>query len=356
MSRSYRRRGQKPGSTAIPFLITVLISLFVFGSTGIYFYRKLTAKTRELQPMQSATTNISDEDINTILFVLQPNDTDRLSAVMMFRFDPVRKQEFCIGIPLNMKVKHEGREMSVGACLSNHGAEALRTAVGTALDQEIDRYMMLNSDGFQAMVNLIGNVSYTVPIRDKGLRKSDTSVMLDNTQFETMLTSHNYSDELERSAVIGHAVSQLLNQCDGKRVGGNMDSYFNTIINQVTTDITAMDYNDHRHAITYVFQHAQAPARAMAIVCDAEGDFLIPNKTFIDNLKISFYQRAADGQGGEEAGAEGEAVSTDAAAAGSIATDAAATSVSMTDAVPSAATTDAAAGVPVVSETATSTT
>ena len=54
-----RRRGPKAGTTAIPFLITVLISMFLFGGVALYFYNKLTAKSNELQPMQSAVNGTS---------------------------------------------------------------------------------------------------------------------------------------------------------------------------------------------------------------------------------------------------------------------------------------------------------
>lgn len=289
-------------------MITVLISLFVFGGVALYFYEQLTAKSDELQPMQSATTRISDEDIGAMLFVLDPDTEDRRNAVMMLRFDPVRKQIFCIGIPLDLQVSHEGRSMSVDACYENHGLEALKNAVSKLLDQEIGHYMKMDSNGFQKLVNLIGNVQYVVTVRDTGLQPSESYITLDNEQFETLLTSNKYSSEEERSNVIGGSVAQLLNQCIGEtenslntndldggaRVAHNLDSYFSTVINGVTTDITAMDFQNHKHAISYVFEYAAAPARGMGIICDEQDGILVPNQVFLDNLKITFYQLSAD--------------------------------------------------------------
>ena len=342
MSISYsRRRGPRAGSTAIPFMITVLISLLVFGGVALYFYNQLTAKSNELPMMQSASTSISDADINAILFVLDPDDEDRQNAIMMLRFDPVRKQIVCLGIPLDLQVSHEGRSMSVGACYTDHGLDALKNAVAKALDQQIDRYIKMDDAGFEKLVNLIGNVEYIVPIKDTGLRPTETSVMLDCKQFETLLTSNHYSSEEERSTVIGLSVAQLLNQCidnDKKRgtsnnnantnstagignveesktdktsnglkkiawksrIARNLDSYFSSVINSVTTDITAMDFSNHSHAIRYVFEYANAPARGMGVMCSLDDGAVVPNQVFLENLKLLFNQVGGSGSGGEE--------------------------------------------------------
>ncbi|MCQ2417359.1 MAG: LCP family protein [Oscillospiraceae bacterium] len=300
----YKRRGPRAGSTAIPFMITVLISLIVFGGVALYFYNKITVKTDELPMMQSATTSISDADIKTTLFILDPDEPDRQTAIMMLRFDPVRKAMFCVGVPLDLQVSYEGRNMSVGACYTDYKPEALKTAISELLEQPIDYYIQMDSEGFQTMVNLIGNVSYVVPIKDDGLRPSEAAVLLDNKQLETLLTSNNYSSEEERSTVIGLSIAQLLNQCigddnahgngavdGGARVARNLDSYFSAVINNVTTDVTAMDFSDHRHAISYVFEYAQAPARGIGIMCSMSDEgAVVPHPVFLDNLKIMFYQ------------------------------------------------------------------
>ena len=285
----------KAGSTAIPFMITVLISLVLFGSVALYFYNLLTQKHRELQPMQSATTSISEADINTILFVLEPDDQTLNTAIMILHFDPIRKQEFCMGIPLDLVVDHEGRTMTVSACLANHGASALKTALSKALDQEIVRYIELNSRSFKQLVDMIGNVSYIIPIKDEGLRKSSTSVLLDSDQFLRLLTSTRYENEMMRYSTIGMSVAALLNSCEGERIGKNIDTYFSQIINNVSTDITMLDFQNHRHALKYVFEHAHdsehAPARGIDLVCDqTEDNLLTPNAEFLEYLKITFYQ------------------------------------------------------------------
>ena len=291
-----RRRGPKAGSIAIPFLVTLLISLIVLGGVGYYFYGKLTENHRELQTLKSATTSISGDDVNEILFALTPTDAEHgQPAVMLLRFDPVRKQEFCIGIPVNLIIDHDGKDETVQQCLENHGVQTLRNDLGKALDQTINRYVSLNSEGFAHLLGLIGNVSYVVTIRDRDLRPSDVSQELEVTQFEQLLTSRNYNSEVERNSVIGFSVAALLNQCEGLRISKNIDSYFKTMINSVTTDITAQDFSEHRHAITYMFENTNgAAARGVTLAYDQDGDNLRLANGVTDTLKTTFSQKSAD--------------------------------------------------------------
>lgn len=286
---------------AIPFLITILISMIVLGGTALYFYKRLTKDPTELPPMPSAMASITEQDINEVLFILQPSETDSQPAVMLMHFDPIRKDEHCIGIPLTMLVDHDGREMTVRQCLENHGAIALKNAIGKTLDQPIARYLMMNTAGFAKLTSLIGNVSCVVTIRDNGLRPASTSQELDSSQFQTLLTSKKYSSEQERSAIIGLSVASLLNQCDGKRIAGNLDGYFSATINAVTTDVTAMDFSAHRHAIAYMFEQAAAPAKGITLICIPDGENLRVTEDTVRNLKITFSQNADNPNGSSAA-------------------------------------------------------
>ena len=293
-----RRRRKSTGSVAIPFMVTFLISLIILGGTGYYFYQKVANKERELLPIVSATASISDDDINEVLFILDPNDKEVAQpAVMLLRFDPVRKQEFCLGIPLTLQLNHEGRNENVGSCLANHGANTLKNDLSELLDQKIDRYLQMDSNGFQLLMSLMNNVSYVVTIRDKGLRPSDVSVDLEGSQFETLLTSLRYGSERERNSVIGFAVATMINQSEGARIAANLENYFSTLINAqgVKTDITAMDFSKHSHAIGYVFEHAVNPARGVTLnYADSGSDALVLAPDFVESLKITFSQKSED--------------------------------------------------------------
>lgn len=304
MSKAYarRRRGPKAGSTAIPFMITILISLIVFGAVALYFYNKMTAKSRELSVMQGKTARICEEDINTMLFVLDPDAENRKNAVMILHFDPVRKLMWCIGIPLELQVELNGRTMTVGACYDNHGIVQLKSALSQTLGEQVDRYMQLNTFSFKTLVNCFGNPKCTVEIMDDGLNKTATPITLDFDQYETLLTSNAYPQEAERCTKIGLSVSMLLNECispegtrdpdeptGGERVANNLEDYFNNIINVVDTDVTAVDFENHKHAISYMFKYAMAPARCISLACDQQPDgTLTINALKMEEIKSAF--------------------------------------------------------------------
>ena len=289
-----RNKHKKAGTIAIPFLITILLSTFLLGGTATYFYRLLTKDTRELAVMPTATASISEEDINEILFVMTPKDDIRELVVMLLHFDPVRKIEYCIGIPNNLEVEHNDKKMTVEQCAATYGASVLRDAVGEALDQPIDRYISMDSDGFQKITSIFGNAAVIVTVHDYGISPADTAQNLDSTQLETLLTSNKFFNESERTAIIGIAVSSLINQSTSERIAANLDGYFNAVVNACTTDITAMDFSDHRHAIQYVFEHCQAPAKTLSIVGeeDADGVFHL-SEDFTDALKTAFSQKSS---------------------------------------------------------------
>lgn len=292
-----KRRKSKIGAIAVPFLITTLISSVILGSIANYYYKKLTADNRKLDAMPCATASISENDINEILFVMTPNEEIRKTAVLLLRFDPIRKTEYCVGIPTNMQIEHNNKKMTVDECAKTYGAAVLRDEVGAALDQKIDRYISMNSDGFQKVVNIFGNAAVIVTVQDYGLTPSDSNVAqnLDSTQLETLITSNKFYSESERSAVIGLAVAALINQSNSKRISSNLDGYFSALINACDTDIIAIDFSNHRHAIEYVFEHAVSPAKTYTVVGseNKDGVFIIDD-SFNETLKSVFSQQSSD--------------------------------------------------------------
>ena len=291
--RTKHTQKPKTGSVAIPFLITMLISIVVIGGAGIIAFQNITHRELDLKVPAGATTSISEEDIHCSLFILQPDQPDhpeRKNTVMMLHFDPVRKTEYCIGIPNNLQLEYNDSSLTVESCLETYGADALRNALATLFDQEITHYVEMDSEGFQKIVSIIGNVTCVVTIQDEGLQPSETSQMLDAAQMETLLTSDRYNTEVERSAVVGMTVSALLNQCNGKRIASNLDGYFSAMMSACISNITSQDYTDHRHAVSYFFEYATTPAKSMTVVGTEQNGGFVMDESFPEALKVMFSQ------------------------------------------------------------------
>lgn len=292
MSTYAKKKRRSSGSIAIPFLLTLLISTIVLGSVGYYFFKQIINDDKELQVMPGATTGISEEDIYEILFVLEPDSPARKTAAMLMRFDPIRKQEYYIGIPLNLQVEREGTTMTFEQCINSYGVSDAKDALSVLFDQKIDYYIRMDSTGFQKIATVFGDVSCLVSIHDENLKPDDVSQNLDATQLETLLTSVNYYSESERTAVIGQTIAQLVNQADSKRIASNVDGYFSSVIGSVTSNISAIDFTDHRHAILFVLEQSEAPAMSYTVFgTEADGIFTM-NENYPAQLKEIFMQTA----------------------------------------------------------------
>ncbi len=294
MSTNAKKKRRSTGTIAIPFLITLLIATAILGSAAYYFFQRLIEDNRELKPLPGATTGISEADIYEILFVLEPDSSARQTAVMLMRFDPIRKQEYYIGIPLNLQVEHDNTTMTLAQCIDNHGVPDATEALSVLFDQEIDFYVRMDSAGFQRVCSVFGNVSCLVSIHDENLTPDDVSQELDASQLETLVTSVNYYSEGERTAVIGQTIAQLVNQADSKRIASNVDGYFSAAIGSVTSNITAVDFTDRRHAIVYVLQQAQAPAMNYTVFGTETDGVFIMNADYPDQLKEIFMQTSRE--------------------------------------------------------------
>lgn len=288
-----KKKRRSSGSIAISFLLTLLIATVVLGSVGYYFFDRILHDDKELLPMPGATTGISEDDMYEILFVLEPDSPARKTAVMLMRFDPIRKQEYYIGIPLNLQVEHEGAKMTVEQCIDNHGVPDTKDALSVLFDQKIDYYIRMDSTGFQKVCSVFGNVSCLVSIHDENLRPDDVSQDLDTAQLETLLTSMNFYSEGERTAVIGQTIAQLINQSDSKRIASNVDGYFSAAIGSVTSNISAIDFTDRRHAILYVLQQSEAPAMSYTVFGTESDGIFTMSESYPAQLKEIFMQTAA---------------------------------------------------------------
>lgn len=309
--RSKRRRKKKIGTIAIPFLITILISALVVGGIARYFYQKMTAINLELEELPAATASITEDDINTILFVLEPDDALRNTAMALLHFDPVRKFAYCIGVPINMKVTENDKQMTAEQCFENYGGSALAAALSKELDQEIPRYISMHSVGFQTLAGFFGNATVQISISDYGLEPKDVSQNIDNQQLETLLTSNKFYNESERNTVIGIAMASLINNGNPKRLVDNLESYFDQIVNcqDISTDITTSDFTSHTYAIKFLFQNAISPARYFGLVgTENEQGMFVLQDGFTDAMKMAFSQRIV---GSEMVNEDGEIVPAD---------------------------------------------
>ena len=71
-----------------------------------------------------------------------------------------------------------------------------------------------------------------------------------------------------------------------------------------------IDYENHKHAISYVFQYAVSPARGYSVVCQKQEDgTLILTDSTLNDLKMLFASSSSTSQSSDDSSSEAPAES-----------------------------------------------
>lgn len=245
------KRKKKKKGIAIPFLATILISLIVIGVPVFYYYQQLTYED-DTQQDEDYYGNYKPqaEDSNTILFIVDLDDTDGQDTFMLLRTMPIVKTFGCIPIANSTLSTYEGSADTIANIYLKNGVSGVRSAIESTFEIKIDRYVKLNEQSFQKICDILGGVNYYIPTDVKGFNKGQ--MYLSSQQIQNLITHYELNDE-DRSYVIGSLVTQMLSQTMGDRVSENLDTSFSALINIMDTDVTTIDYQDGKKAIQYMF-------------------------------------------------------------------------------------------------------
>lgn len=248
-----KRKKKKKKGIAIPFLITILISLLVIGVPVFYFYQQITYD-EEVTQDEDFYGNYKPqlEDSNTILFILDLDDTDGQDTFMLLRTMPIVKTFGCVPIANSTLSTYENSADTIGNIYLKNGVSGVRSAIENTFEIKIDRYIKLNEQSFQKICDILGGVNYYIPADIKGFNKGQ--MYLSSKQIQNVITHYEFNDE-DRCYVIGSLITSMLSQTMGDRVAENLDNSFNALINIMETDVTTIDYQDSKKAIQYMFKN-----------------------------------------------------------------------------------------------------
>ena len=82
----------------------------------------------------------------------------------------------------------------------------------------------------------------------------------------------------------------MINQTDGKRVADNFKTSFDSIINMVNTDITAVDYKNRQYAIRNMLEFGTSIADFVIMDGDTSNDDFIPSENFLNSVKTTYFK------------------------------------------------------------------
>lgn len=242
---------KKKKGIAIPFLVTILISMLVIGIPAYYGYQYLTQSNDQVEENDNFRNyKAKQEDSCTILFILDLNETDGQDTFMLLRTMPIVNTFACVPIANSTLSSYENTADTIGNIYLKNGINGIKTAVENTFNTKVDKYIKLNEQSFQKICDILGGVNYYIPNDVKGFNRGQ--MFMSSKQIQDLITHYEFNDD-DRCYIVGSVITSMLSQTMGERVAENLDTSFDALINIMDTDITTIDYKKGKKAIQYMF-------------------------------------------------------------------------------------------------------
>jgi len=284
---------KKSGRIAVPFLVTIFLGLLIIGGGAfwIYNYLGLNKSAPLEEPTPRAAAVVTAEDSHTILLILDEPEQKCSSTFVLMRSNPLEKRIIFIGIPTNTISIIEGQQEHIQNSYERGGAQSAVNFVNQTFGITVDRYMKFESESFRKVCDILGGVTYYVEPDIAGFKKEGGEEYLNSRQIETLITYPMFNGrEVQRAYTASSILSSMINQTDGKRVADNFRTSFDSVINMITTDVTAVDYKNRQHAIRNMLENGTSIANFIILDGETSNDDFIPSETFLESLRTTYFE------------------------------------------------------------------
>ena len=255
--RQRRRRDQAMrflGGFGVLVLLLGIISLVAVRRDGL-----LDDFIGALRPTE-ATTELPENAwtySGSGLFLLCEMDNSRqaLRFCALVRADVARRQVHVFPLSPGAMAPHEEGERTLEQALREGGPKALKAAVEALIEEEIDRYIASDDNGFVTAVNLMGSVTVQVPqsIRYRGAQFTLTLAEgSQRLQGDMLLRYFRYLGTFEEGATLaqGELLARVLETYLARAIDvEQMEARFNSLMNILQTDVTVNDFYTRRELL-----------------------------------------------------------------------------------------------------------
>lgn len=286
---------RKKGHVAIPFLIAFLLGIVCIGGAALVITHQLSDKD-EIKQMQTTVHKPTAEHNVTILFVLDEPADPCPQTFLVARLLPAKKQIMVVSMPANMLAVVNGKQNTLAGFYKEGGVQNAKAALLNEAGIAVDRYMVMDSAGFQKIADIFAGVYYLVPPGTGGFTDSQEPQYLGASQMEKLITYPLFEQgESQRSVVVSDVICEMLNQTDYSRIIPSMDSDFKILVNMVDTDISSIDYDTEKDALKYMFKYGTEMAFfRIATGMDNQTDAFILNDTFKSTIAEFFTEEITE--------------------------------------------------------------
>ncbi|MDE5769328.1 MAG: LCP family protein [Oscillospiraceae bacterium] len=290
----------KKGHVAIPFLLAFLLGIVCIGGIAMYLFNRISSK-EGIQKMHSSVVQPTAEDSCTLLFVLdEPEDASPLTFVIA-RVIPEDKRIMLLSLPSNMLSIVNDKQDTLAGFYRKGGIQSVMDAIESEAEIRTDRYIILDSESFQKICNIFAGVYYQIPVGTQGFADSSEPQYLGPSQIEKLITNPFFEKgESQRSSVVADVLCEMINQTDYDRIEASMDSSFRTLINMMNTNISSIDYSDHRAALKFMYTYGSRICTfRLATGTTSEDNIFVLNTDFYDSIK-EFFPENSENSGNQD--------------------------------------------------------
>ncbi len=293
---------KKAGRIAIPFLVTVFISLIIIGGIAFYIYLRIRPGDKKPKEPPTRTPNVvlSPEDNHTVLFIYDDQSSGRASTTfVLMRSVPFEaKKILFVGIPSNSICYSESKkaQISLKDEYEHGGAPAAVEFVNEALSIDFDKYMVLDHDSFKYICDINGSVTIPVDIPLASFEGDGSSESLDSELVIKYLTYNKFNGgEPERAYKAAYVASEIVKGIGGDVLSQNIDTYYASLSSRAKlTNITINDYNKKKSAIKYSFGSISPTSNhtlATWLTLDGtvSGNDFLPSENFVSSSLKDYF-------------------------------------------------------------------
>ncbi|WP_044975418.1 LCP family protein [Ruminococcus sp. HUN007] len=242
---------RKKESVAIPFLISMVITLLVIGIPVFTLYNQKVNKSSANNGEITDTVFMPTEDNDTtILFSYTPDDKSLRPSFMILRTSAMSRTFTFIPVSNDLLC---GSEKMINI-FKKGGIIELTKAVNKTFDTKIDRYVNFDDKSLSILCDTLGGINFNVPEGLKGLNAG--TQFLDSTFIIKLITNPKYAEDA-RTVATGNLFADMLGGTSTKISADMIEYAYTKDIDLVETDITALDYDNQKSAIEYMFSSTQ---------------------------------------------------------------------------------------------------
>lgn len=211
------------------------------------------------EPTEIASEYTSGADLSHFLLFCTDSEVKELRFVIVVRVNMNEKTFTVCSLSEKERVTVEGKNETFLQHYLDGGAKRLVAAVEKFNGIKIDKYIASSDNGFKKAINYAGQFRLTLD-EQINYRKSDFSIML--IEGEQKLRGDDVLKYMRYCKYIGDegldlqadAVGMMLTQYINADNLAKSDDLFSSIINNVESDITVMDFKSASQAFSFIAQ------------------------------------------------------------------------------------------------------